>query len=104
MNKRRVVVTGMGVISPVGLDLPSMWQNLITGSSGVRPITLFDASGFDVQIAGEAHGFDPLNYLPAKEARRMDRYTQFALAAAIQALEDAGLAPSKSMTQAPRNR
>ena len=90
-NCRRVVVTGMGVISPVGLDVPSMWKNLIEGRSGIGPITLFDASGFDVRIAGEAHGFDPGRYMPAKEARRIDRYTQFALAALGETLQQSQL-------------
>ena len=82
----RVVVTGMGVISPVGLDVATMWQNLIAGRSGIGPITLYDTTGLDVHIAGEAHGFDPLQYMPAREARRIDRFTQFALAALEEAL------------------
>ena len=90
-NHRRVVVTGMGVISPVGLNVPGMWQNLIEGRSGIEPITLFDASSFDVRIAGEAHGFDPNNYIPAKEARRIDRFAQFALAALQEALQQSQL-------------
>jgi beta-ketoacyl-acyl-carrier-protein synthase II len=90
-NQHRVVVTGMGVISPVGLDVPSMWKNLIEGHSGIGPITLFDTSGFDVRIAGEAHGFDPGCYMPAREARRIDRFTQFALAALEEALQQSQL-------------
>ncbi len=91
MNERRVVVTGMGVISPVGLDVKTMWQNLIAGRSGIRPITLFDPSDLEVRFAGEAHGFDPLDYMPAREARRTDRFTQFAIAALEQALAQSGL-------------
>ncbi len=91
MNERRVVVTGMGVISPVGLDVNTMWQNLIAGRSGIRPITLFDPSDLEVRFAGEAHGFDPLDYMPAREARRTDRFTQFAIAALEQALAQSGL-------------
>ena len=91
MTGKRVVVTGMGAISPVGLDVPSMWQNLVRGCSGIGPITLFDASDFDVRIAGEAHGFDPINYMPAKEARRVDRFVQFALAALQEATQQSGL-------------
>ena len=83
---RRVVVTGMGVISPVGLDVPGMWQNLVAGRSGIGPITLFDTSSYDVHIAGEARGFDPGRFLPAKEVRRIDRFAQFALAALEEAL------------------
>jgi len=90
-NHRRVVVTGLGVISPVGLDIPTMWQNLIEGRSGIGPITLFDTSDFDVHIAGEAHGFDPGCYMPARDARRIDRYTQFALAALEEALQQSKL-------------
>ena len=67
MDDRRVVVTGMGVISPVGPNVPAMWQNLVAGQSGIGPITLFDTSEFDVRIAGEAHGFDPTDYLSAKD-------------------------------------
>jgi beta-ketoacyl-acyl-carrier-protein synthase II len=90
-NQRRVVVTGLGVISPVGLDVPSMWKNIIEGRSGIGPITLFDASSSEVRIAGEAHGFDPCVYMPVKEARRIDRYSQFALAALSEALQQSKL-------------
>ena len=90
-RKRRIVVTGMGVVSPVGLDVATMWQNLIAGRSGIRPITLFDTRDFNVRIAGEAHGFDPLRYMSGREARRIDRYTQFAMAALEQALAQSGL-------------
>jgi 3-oxoacyl-[acyl-carrier-protein] synthase II len=91
MTSQSVVVTGMGVISPVGLDVTSMWQNVVAGRSGVGPITLFDASDFGVQIAGEAHGFEPTDYMSAKDARRADRFTQFAIAALEQALAQSGL-------------
>jgi beta-ketoacyl-acyl-carrier-protein synthase II len=87
----RVVVTGMGVISPLGLDVATLWQNLIAGQSGIGPITLYDTSGFDVHIAGEAHGFDPLQYMSAREARRIDRFTQFAIAALEEALAQSQL-------------
>lgn len=87
----RVVVTGLGVISPVGLDVPTMWQNLVAGRSGIGPITHFDASDWAVRIAGEVRGFDPVNYMPAKEARRMDRFVQFAVAATQQAMAQARL-------------
>lgn len=86
MKDKRIVVTGMGVISPVGLDTPTMWRNLIAGRSGIGPITLFDTSEHGVHFAGEAHGFDPLNYMSAKDARRADRFTQFAIAALEQVL------------------
>jgi len=80
-QNRRVVVTGMGVISPLGLDVPTLWENLVAGCSGIRPITLFDTTDFDVRIAGEVHDFDPNRYMSPKEARRIDRFTQFAVAA-----------------------
>ncbi len=91
MSLKRVVITGLGVISPVGLDAITMWQALVNGCSGIAPITLFDARDFDVRIAGEAHGFDPLNYMPAKDARRADRFTQFAIAALQEALAQSRL-------------
>ena len=87
MKPRRVVITGMGVISPVGLNTATMWQNLIAGNSGIGPITLFDPAVFDVRIAGEAWGFDPLEYMQAKEVRRADRFSQFAIAALRQVMD-----------------
>ncbi len=92
-DHKRVVVTSMGVISPVGLDVPTMWQNLIAGRSGIGPITAFDTRGFEVHFAGEAHGFDPIKYLSPKEARRMDRFTHFALAALEEVLVCCRIAP-----------
>ena len=91
MEPRRVVITGMGVISPVGLDVPTMWESLIAGRSGIGPISLFDASQYQARIAGEAHGFDPANYMPAKDARRSDRFTQFAIASLQEAQAQSGL-------------
>jgi beta-ketoacyl-acyl-carrier-protein synthase II len=96
MENKRVVVTGMGVISPVGLDVPTSWENLTAGRSGIGPITLFDSSDLDVHFAGEAHGFDPLNYMSAREARRTDRFAQFAVAALSQALAQSGLVVDQS--------
>jgi 3-oxoacyl-[acyl-carrier-protein] synthase II len=90
-EERRVVITGMGVISSLGLDVPTLWANLLAGKSGIGPIESFDTRGFDVRIAGEVRGFDPLVYMPAREARRTDRFGQFALAAMEQALEQSGL-------------
>jgi len=87
----QVVVTGLGVISPMGLDVPTMWQNLVAGRSGIGPITHFDPSDFAVRIAGEARGFDPADYMPAKEVRRTDRFVQFAVAATQQAVAQARL-------------
>ena len=88
---RRVVVTGLGLISPIGLDVPSAWANLIAGRSGIKPITLFPTDDFRVKFAGEAWGFDPVTYMPAKEARRADRNVQFALVAAMEAMQQAGI-------------
>jgi 3-oxoacyl-[acyl-carrier-protein] synthase II len=87
-----VVVTGLGAITPVGLSAAETWQALVAGRSGVGRITHFDASGLPVQIAAEVRGFDATPYVDAKTAGRLERFTQFALAAAAQALADAGLA------------
>ena len=87
----RVVVTGLGAVTPLGNDLTTTWQNVIAGRSGIAPITLFDASAYESAVAGEVKGFSPEEYLPAKEARYMDRYVQFACAAALEALRDAGI-------------
>jgi len=92
MNKRRrVVVTGMGAMTPLGLTLEETWEGLLAGRSGVGPITQFDASGLPVRIAGELKGFDPKQYINFKEARRMARCSQVAVATAQAALVDAGV-------------
>jgi 3-oxoacyl-[acyl-carrier-protein] synthase II len=88
---RRVVVTGFGVITPVGHDVPSMWHSLLAGRSGVGPITQFDASAFASRIAAEVKQFDPSKYLSPKEIKRSERFVQFAIAASKQAMTDAGL-------------
>jgi len=89
--QRRVVVTGLGAITPLGLTVRETWEALVEGRSGVGPITLFDASELPVRIAAEVKGFDPTNYVPPKEAKRMSRNAQFAVAAVKEALEDGGL-------------
>lgn len=90
---RRVVVTGLGVITSVGKDVRTYWDSLVAGKSGAGPITAFDASAFDVRIAAEVKDFEPATgFKNPKDARRADRYTQFAVAAAKQAVEDSGLA------------
>ncbi|WP_298400421.1 beta-ketoacyl-ACP synthase II [uncultured Chloroflexus sp.] len=89
--ERRVVVTGMGAISPLGLSVAELWQGIVTARSGVGPITLFDPAGFDTRFAAEVKGFDPTNYMDRKEARRTDRFVQFAVAATREALRDAEL-------------
>ena len=87
----RVVVTGMGVVSPVGLDLNTTWESLIAGRSGVDYITRFDTEGFDTRFAAELKRFEPTDYIGRKEARRMDRFTQMAVVASTEAVEHAGL-------------
>ena len=91
VGKRRVVVTGLGVVSPVGIGVQASWSDLIAGKSGITRITKFDASNFSSQIAGEVKGFDVSQYLPAKEARRMDTFIQYGMAAGIEAVKDSGI-------------
>ena len=91
MQKRRVVVTGLGVVSPVGIGVETSWANLVAGQSGITRITKFDPSSFASQIAGEVKGFDVTQFLPAKDARRMDTFIQYGMAAAIEAIRDAGI-------------
>lgn len=99
MAKRRVVITGLGVISPLGNDVGSFWQALLAGKSGIGPITTFDSSAFDSQIAGEVKGFDPLKYMDSKEAKRMEKFAQYAVAASKQAVSDAKLDLSRENTE-----
>ncbi|MXS82803.1 beta-ketoacyl-ACP synthase II [Nitrosomonas oligotropha] len=91
MSKRKVVVTGLGIVSPVGSTVSSAWENIISGKSGITRITRFDASSFASQIAGEVKDFDINQYLSVKEARRMDIFIHYGMAAAIQAVKDAGI-------------
>jgi 3-oxoacyl-[acyl-carrier-protein] synthase II len=90
-NRKRVVVTGMGVISPVGLTIEEFWKNLLNGKSGVGYITKFDTTNFATKFAAEVKNFDPVNYIDRKLAQRMDIFTQFAMAATEMAIQDAGL-------------
>lgn len=99
MAKRRIVITGLGVISPVENDVESFWQALLAGKSGIGPITTFDSSAFDSQIAGEVKDFDPLKYMDSKEAKRMEKFAQFAVAASRQAVSDAKLDLSRENTE-----
>ena len=87
----RVVVTGMGIVSPLGLDVPSAWSGLVSGRSGVDYITLFDTELFDVKIAAEVKDFNPADHFGPKDARRLDRFAQFAIVASRQAVGQAGL-------------
>ena len=91
LPKRRVVVTGLGVVSPVGIGVQASWADLIAGKSGISRITKFDPSNFASQIAGEVKGFDVSQFLPAKDARRMDTFIQYGLAAGIEAVKDSGI-------------
>jgi beta-ketoacyl-acyl-carrier-protein synthase II len=90
-NNRRVVITGLGALAPVGNTVPDIWKALLEGESGVGPITLFDTTDYAIRIAGEVKNFDPEQYIDPKEARHMDRSVHFALAATQQALADARL-------------
>ena len=91
MELKRVVVTGLGAITPLGNTLPETWEGIINGKSGAGPITQFDASKFKTQFACEVKGFDPLTVMDRKEARKCDRYSLFAINAAKQAIDDAAM-------------
>ncbi len=93
MSKRRVVVTGLGIVSPVGNDVATAWGNIVAGRSGIGPITHFDASTFPTRIAGEVRDFDPAQYVAAKDVKKMDPFIHYGIAASVQALADAGLHP-----------
>lgn len=95
MSKRRVVITGLGIVSPVGIGIPTVWQNIVAGKSGITKITHFDASAMAAQIAGEVKDFDVTQYLSAKDARRMDRFIHFGLVAGMEAFKDSGLEVSE---------
>ena len=91
MDRRRVVITGMGIVSPVGSDVDTAWENLTAGKTGVGPITYFDPSEFTTTIAAQVQGFDVDAYIPKKEQRRMDPFSVYAVAAARQAVQSSGL-------------
>jgi 3-oxoacyl-[acyl-carrier-protein] synthase II len=91
MSRRRVVVTGLGCISPVGNTVSDAWANLLAGKSGIDTISKFDASNFSCKIAGEVRDFDLESYIRAKDARTMDTFIHYGIAAAAQAVADAGL-------------
>ncbi|HZO40360.1 MAG TPA: beta-ketoacyl-ACP synthase II [Methylomirabilota bacterium] len=95
MSTRRVVVTGLGVLSPVGNTVDEFWSALLQGRSGIGPITKFDTAGYPTRIAGEVRNFDPLNFVDKKDARRLDPYLQYAVAASALAVQDAALETSK---------
>ncbi len=91
MSGRRVVVTGLGIVAPVGLDIPSAWESILAGRSGIQPITHFDVSSFSSRFGGPIYGFDVTNYVSKKESRKMDAFIHYGIAAGTQAIEDSGL-------------
>ena len=99
MSKRRVVVTGLGLITPVGIGVTESWANIISGQSGIGKITKFDCSTYPSQVAGEVKNFDPLLYIPPKDARRMDTFIQFGIAAGIEAFKDSGIEVTDSNSE-----
>jgi 3-oxoacyl-[acyl-carrier-protein] synthase II len=104
MSRRRVVVTGLGLISPVGNTVDESWASITAGRSGIAPITKFDAASMACRFAGEVKGFQIEDYIPAKEARHMDTFIHFGLAAAMQAVRDAGLAHGEALSEAQAER
>ena len=104
MNRRRVVVTGLGCVSPVGNTVADAWSNLIAGRSGIDLITKFDATAFACKIAGEVKGFDLDAYIGTKEARTMDTFIHYGIAAAHQAVMDAGLPVGEALDEELANR
>ena len=91
MAKRRVVITGMGMVSPVGLSVKESWENILAGRSGIAPITHFDTEGFSTRFGGSVKGFDATNYMTPKDVKKMDPFIHYGIAAAIEAMEDSGL-------------
>ncbi|MGD8577640.1 MAG: beta-ketoacyl synthase N-terminal-like domain-containing protein, partial [Thiohalophilus sp.] len=91
MSKRRVVVTGMGMLSPVGNNVKTAWDNILAGKSGIGPIEHFDVSEFAVRFGGSVRGFDVSTIMSSKDARKMDPFIHYGIAAAIEAVEDSGL-------------
>ena len=95
MSKRRVVITGLGIISPVGNDVATAWANILAGKSGIGPVTHFDASTFPTRIAGEVRDFDPAQFVAPKDVKKMDPFIHYGIAASVQALADGGLHPNE---------
>ena len=91
MSKRRVAITGIGILSPLGNDLPSSWDGIVAGRSGIGPITHFDASAFATRISGEVKGFDATQWIPPKDVKKMDPFVHYGVAAALMSIADAGL-------------
>ena len=99
MTRRRVVITGLGLISPVGNSVAEGWANLVAGRSGIDNVTRFDASGLSCRFAGEVKGFNIEDYIPGKEARHMDTFIHYGMAAAMQAVQDAGLPTGDALSE-----
>ena len=99
MNKRRVVVTGLGLVTPVGIGVTESWKNIVAGVSGISNITKFDASNFPSNLAGEVKNFEPNNFLNPKDARRMDTFIQYGLTAGIEAIKDSGIDVNESNSE-----
>ena len=91
MSKRRVVITGLGILSPVGNDLVTAWNNVVSGVSGIGPITHFDAAGYSTRIAGEVRDFDPTRWIAPKDVKKMDPFIHYGVAASLEAMKDSGL-------------
>ncbi len=91
MSKRRVVITGLGIVSPVGLNIKQAWENILAGKSGIKPITHFDVSQFSTRFGGSVWGFEAADYIPKKEIKKMDIFIQYGVAAAKEAIDDAGI-------------
>ncbi len=104
MTRRRVVVTGLGLVSPVGNSVEEGWRQIVAGQSGIAPITRFDTAAFACRFAGEVKGFNVEDYFPAKEARHMDTFIHYGLAASIQAVKDAGLPTGAELDEAAAER
>src|SRR5436190_12802685 len=92
MTKRRVVVTGLGIVSPVGNDIATAWRRVVDGQSGIGPITHFDTSAFATKIAGEVRDFDPTRWIAPKDVKKMDPFIHYGIAAGMEAFKDSGLA------------
>ena len=91
MSKRRIVITGMGMVSPVGLNVKTSWEAILAGKSGIGPITHFDVSDFSVRFGGSVKGFDATTIMSSKDVRKMDTFIQYGIAASIEAITDSGL-------------
>jgi 3-oxoacyl-[acyl-carrier-protein] synthase II len=99
LSKRRVVVTGLGIVSPVGNDVPAAWASIVAGRSGIAPITRFDTSTFPTHFGGEIKGLDFTPYLSPKDVRRMDAFMQYGVVAGMQAMRDSGLAVTEANSE-----